>query len=955
MSETPHRHRRLRAIFDEALLQEPSSRAAYVDRACASDPELRPVVMGLLAAHQRAHSFLEHPPELLRSAVGGEELEEPADMRPARMALAGVVIGAYRLVEPIGQGGMGTVWLAERSDGRFQGRVAVKLLNAALVGRAGEGRFAREGNILARLAHSQIAHLIDAGVSPVGQPYLVLEHVAGEEIDRYCNEKQLGVDARVRLFLDVLAPVAHAHANLVVHRDLKPSNVLVTADGRVKLLDFGIAKLLEPDGGIGDATLLTGEGAFVLTPAYAAPEQVTGASVTTATDVYALGVLLYVLLTGRHPAGDVTKLPAALLKAVVETDPRRPSEVVRDTRTASVEEVAAITASHAASPARLGQLLEGDLDVIVIKALKKNPSERYATVNAFADDLRRYLNHEPIGARADSFGYRTSKFVRRNRTPVALGGFALVALLAGLAGTLTQAQRATRQATAAVAERQRADEQARNATEQRDFARRQLSRAEAINDLNAFLIADAAPLGTPFTARDLLARAEHIVDRQRGDAEDTRVEMLVAIGRLYASVGETANENRVLEQAYKLSRAIPDTSVRAKAACALGGAVVRIGDIPRARQLVREGLETLPAQPQYALARVYCYMWGAGVQNWAGDSNAAIAHMQTARTLASEPGVASDLLQLKLAMDLAEAYRNAGREREANDAFVDAYGRLVTLGREDTERAGTLLNNWALALSALGQPRDAERMFRRAVQIGSADGSGRRVEPILWNNLARSLLELGRLSEAIPLAERAHAGAVREGDELVTNQALFLRARLHLAKGDLARAAHLLAEVEPRLRRVFPDGHKQIAGLTAEQALLAQARGEMEVAATLADRAVALAAANPHAGDLLTRCLIRRSTLALQMHRLDTATSDAKRAVALEVERTGPGSRSCLVGRAYLALARALSAQGKPEDAKAALASVLEHLEPTLGEDHPETQKARQLLDSVHIGIRSAK
>ena len=221
----------------------------------------------------------------------------------ARAALAGVQVGAYRLVEPIGQGGMGSVWLAERSDGRFQGRAAVKLLNAALVGHAGEERFAREGNILARLAHPQIAHLIDAGVSPVGQPYLVLEHVDGEEIDRYCNSRQLGVDARVRLFLDVLAPVAHAHANLVVHRDLKPSNVLVTADGRVKLLDFGIAKLLEPDGGTGEATLLTREGASVLTPAYAAPEQVTGAPVTTATDVYALGVLLYVLLTGRHPAG----------------------------------------------------------------------------------------------------------------------------------------------------------------------------------------------------------------------------------------------------------------------------------------------------------------------------------------------------------------------------------------------------------------------------------------------------------------------------------------------------------------------------------------------------------------------------------------------------------------------------------------------------------------------------
>ncbi len=854
-------------------------------------------------------------------------LEDAAEVLPARAALAGAQLGAYRLLEPIGHGGMGSVWLAERSDGRFQGRVAVKLLNAALVGQAGEERFTREGNILARLAHPQIAHLIDAGVSPVGQPYLVLEHVAGEEIDRYCNTRQLGVDARVRLFLDVLAPVAHAHANLVVHRDLKPSNVLVTADGLVKLLDFGIAKLLEPDGGTGEVTLLTREGASVLTPAYAAPEQVTGGPVTTATDVYALGVLLYVLLTGRHPAGHVATSPAALLKAVVETDPPRPSEV--------------------AGTARLRQLLEGDLDIIVAKALKKNPSERYATVTAFADDLRHYLHHQPIGARADSIAYRAAKFARRNRTAVALVALTLVALVAGLVGTLTQARRATRQATLAIAERERADQQAREATGQRDFARRQLTRAEAINDLNAFLISDAAPLGTSFTARDLLVRAERIVDRQRGGAEDNRVEMLVAIGRLYGSVGETANENRVLEQAYVLSRPMPDASVRAKAACALAGGVVKIGDIPRARQLLREGLEILPAQPQYALARVFCHMWGSGVDNWAGDSEAAIAHVQTARTLASESGVASDLLQLKLTMDMAEAYRNGGRNREADPVFREAYQRLVALGREDTERAGTLLNNWGLALGALGQPLEAERMLRRAVQISSADGSGRRVEPILWNNLARALFELGRLSEAIGLAERAYAGAVREGDEIVTNQALFLRGRLHLAHGDLALAAHLFEEVEPRFRRMLPANHISFAALASERALLAQARGETDRAVALADRAVALAEADPHAREVLERCLVRRSALALQMHRLEAATSDGARAVALAVERIDPNSRSSFVGRAYLTLGLALTARGQRGDAKAAFASALQHLESTLGEDHVDTRSARQLLNGV--------
>ena len=273
-------------------------------------------------------------------------------------SLAGQTIGAYRLVSLIGQGGMGSVWLAERCDGRFDGQVAVKLLNIALMGRAGEERFRREGTILARLTHPHIARLIDAGVAATGQPYLILEHVAGLTLDCYCDEHALGIEARVRLFLDVLEAVVHAHANLIVHRDIKPANVLVSEDGGVKLLDFGIARLLEPDaewGAVAGRRARSRAGrAAALTPEYSAPEQVTGGPVTTATDVYALGVLLYVLLGGRHPAGD-----------------------------------------------------GGDLDTIVAKAVKKNPAERYGSATALADDLRRFLLHEPVSARPDTLAYRT--------------------------------------------------------------------------------------------------------------------------------------------------------------------------------------------------------------------------------------------------------------------------------------------------------------------------------------------------------------------------------------------------------------------------------------------------------------------------------------------------------------------------------------------------------------------
>src|SRR5262249_31211573 len=276
-------------------------------------------------------------------------------------ALSGQKVGAYTLESPIGHGGMGTVWAARRSDGRFEGRAAVKFLNLGLLGGAGEDRFKREGSFLAKLSHPHIAHLIDAGTSASGQPYLILEYVEGRQIDQYCEDQALDPEARIQLFLDVLAAVSHAPANLIVHRDIKPSNVLVTGDGQVKLLDFGIGKLLEGESLFGEATALTREGGRALTPAYAAPEQVSGGSITTATDVYALGVVLYQLLAGKHPAESALLSPASLMKAIVETEPPRPSD-----------------AGTLAKKRR--RALRGDLDTIVLKALKKNPAERYASV-----------------------------------------------------------------------------------------------------------------------------------------------------------------------------------------------------------------------------------------------------------------------------------------------------------------------------------------------------------------------------------------------------------------------------------------------------------------------------------------------------------------------------------------------------------------------------------------------
>ncbi len=396
--------------LDEALEMTDDERSTWFATMRAENPTLARQLEMLLQEHQELsqEGFLE---------------ERPVGM--GSPGLAGQTLGVYTLVSQIGQGGMGTVWLAERNDGRFERRVAVKVLNIALIGKVGEERFKREGHILGRLTHPHIAELIDAGVSPGGQPFLVLEYVDGDHIDRYCDQHRLDVRARVRLFLDALHAVAQAHDNLIVHRDLKPSNILVRTDGKAKLLDFGIAKLLECDGQSGELTV---EGGRALTPQYAAPEQLKGEAVTAATDVYASGVLLYVLLTGRHPAGSGPHTPASLVKAILDAEPPRLSEIVVPARR-NGETSTTNAMQRATTTDKLARLLRGDLDTIVAKALKKDPAERYASIKAFADDLQRYLKHEPIRARPDALTYRAGKFVRRHRNSVTAALLAILALI----------------------------------------------------------------------------------------------------------------------------------------------------------------------------------------------------------------------------------------------------------------------------------------------------------------------------------------------------------------------------------------------------------------------------------------------------------------------------------------------------------------------------------------------
>ena len=515
------RWRVLSPYLDQALELAAGARAAWLAHLAATDPALAADLEALLAEHEEV------------DRAGYLDTTTPLAPRLNRAStLAGLVVGAYRLVAPLGQGGTGSVWKAERCDGRFQGQAAVKLLNLALVGRAIEGRFLREGTLLARLKHPNIAQLVDAGVTGTGQPYLVLELVDGRQIDRHCADARMPVDARLALFLDVVAAVAHAHANLIVHRDIKPNNVLVSTAGHVKLLDFGIATLVADGadwpGGAAVTSALTREAGAAMTPEFAAPEQLTGGPIATATDVYALGVLLYVLLTGRHPAGDVLTSRAEITRAIVERDPPRMSDAVA--RPPADDAQARHAAGCGSTVSRLQRTLRGDLDTIAARALKRAPAERYPSAAALADDVRRYLDREPIAARPDTLQYRLAKFVGRHTRGVAASAAAAV-VLAAVIGFYTSRLAA-----------------------ERDRAQREATRASKVSDALTGLLMGADPIanratGEGMTVRGLIDQGADRAQRGLVDQPEAQAEILSVLGRLYRLFGAYDRAAVLLDQA----------------------------------------------------------------------------------------------------------------------------------------------------------------------------------------------------------------------------------------------------------------------------------------------------------------------------------------------------------------------------------------------------------------------
>lgn len=424
MTISPDRWRIVKALFDEALDLPSEARDVWLADATVGDEPLRREVESLLEALREEKDRFERPasfpPDGLEGAGGTPGPE------------VGSRVGPYRLVRVVGQGGMGVAFEAYRDDDHYQKRVAIKTISRGRDSDLILRRFRYERQILARLEHRNIAGLLDGGVTDSGQPYFAMEYVVGQPIDRHCDAERLGVRERLQLFRQVCAAVQYAHQNLVIHRDLKPSNILVTADRTVKLLDFGIAKLLRDDDG-SDGEGLTQPGVVPLTTAYASPEQVRGEVVTTATDVFSLGLVLYKLLSGQHPFGRDLPSREEIRRRISEETPPPPSALVT-TETASRVESSGMK--------RLQKSLHGDLDSIVLMALRKEQSRRYGSVEQLGEDILRYLAGLPVAAQADSMGYRLGKFVRRNRPGVIGAAAAFLALVAGLWGTAWQAREA---------------------------------------------------------------------------------------------------------------------------------------------------------------------------------------------------------------------------------------------------------------------------------------------------------------------------------------------------------------------------------------------------------------------------------------------------------------------------------------------------------------------------------
>jgi serine/threonine-protein kinase len=882
------RFRQVDDIFDAALDLAPDEREAFVTNACGTDAALRDRVRTLLDAYDRSGGFLRAPAVELAAVLLDDAAISPAS--PPERA------GPFRIVRELGHGGMGVVYLAEREGGEFDQRVALKLVRHLGASDAVHRRFLEERRILARLEHPRIAHLIDGGVTSDGLPYFAMELVEGQPIDAYCDSQHLSIERRLDLFIDVCDAVQYAHEHLVIHRDIKPSNILVRGDGQLKLLDFGIAKLLDPVRT--DESDATQTGIVALTPEYASPEQVRGLPVSTATDTYALGVLLYLLLTGRRPYELRGQTPAEIERIVCEVEPPRPSAV---------------------APESIRRKLRGDLDLIVMKALHKDPERRYSSALGLREDLRHFRAGLAVLARPDSIAYRARKFVRRNRAVVAATITTIVALAGAAAFSASQAAEAQRQRDAALLEvqRQRAlvETQSVIASDTRDAEGRELSPPRRIE------------------------LAEQLLMQQFGRQPGVVAEVMLELSNRLYDLGERQAERSMLARARKIARDAGLPVELAAIDCTAATSLVFDDQLDSARLVLKEA-EAALAQPGAGdadVVRAQC-LDGAGrllVAEGQPDSAAALHRLAVAAASRGAPPT----VRLQMTSGLAEALRAAGRTREASvyhqrviaeldsigfrgtanlpNAMTAVTGALFELGelaavdsvvaaairahsRAPGEYSSGMLNFlFGLAKLRLGETDSADVWIARSMRDTTEAAGGLSV--YLPPALTQLRLEQGRVPEA-----RASLATLPSGTFVRRVNRAWLTARTRYAEGDRHGAVSML---EDSLRVLAATGAKPPPSLAMPFVTAAEWR---------------LAAGDARAADSLARL---------------ARAAGAVDSVALQ--------RSAYIGRAELVVARAQASLGAMAEARSAADRAMTALTNGYGSTSLITRRARAFRDSL--------
>ena len=568
----PQRWRQIEDLFHSALECEPGRRADFLNSACAGDASLRQEIESLLSSYEKG-SFTETP-----AFAEGIKLFEESEAR----SFAGQNIGPYRAIRMIGQGGMGAVYLADRADQAFQKEVAIKLIKRGQDTDDVIRRFRGERQILASLDHPNITRLLDGGTTDDGLPYFVMEYIQGQPIDNYCDSHKLSIDDRLKLFQSVCAAVHFAHQNLVIHRDVKSGNILVTAEGVPRLLDFGIAKLLASEPSVADPTLTI---ARRMTPESASPEQVRGGNITTASDVYSLGVLLYKLLTGHSPYNLAGRSADEIERAICEEDPEKLSAVIDRTDGAATPQ--SVSETREGSPDKLRRKLRGDLDNIVLMALRKEPQRRYASVLQFSEDIRRHLEGLPVIARRDTPGYRAGKFVGRHKTGVAAAALIFLSLTAGIVATL-------RQTRIARAERDKAQVEKAKADRINSFLRDMLSFSDTRSG------SPNTKKGHDATLADMLDEAGPRAETELNDQPAVKAEMLRTIGVAYTIQPRFDLAEHYLRAALDTDLKLygPEHPETARTEEALGIALGNKGDYPGAEKVLGQALAIYRKQPK---------------------------------------------------------------------------------------------------------------------------------------------------------------------------------------------------------------------------------------------------------------------------------------------------------------------------------------------------------------------